>query len=112
MKKLIPLILLLLFIAAVIVIVGGRSTHSGNHALVSHHPEPVVVAEGPSVSETGVTGLSAASAEPAAAVAEVKTTKPRHRGVYRPRRSAAKTVVHDWVRIPGTGIALWPKPKG
>jgi hypothetical protein len=110
MKNAIPLVLLLLFVTAVIVIVGGRSTHNARRALASHHPDPVVESEGTLVSASQPEGLNTTAAEPATTVAHTKRLKPRHRGVYRPHRPA-KPVVNDWVRIPGTGIGLWPKPK-
>ena len=112
MRNKIRLALLLLLIVVVAIIVGERSIHSGNQALVSHHPEPVVAAQDAQVSHSQGSEFSVASARHAIATAEKETLEPRHRGVYRPRRPAAQSVTNDWVRVPGTGIALWPKPTG
>jgi hypothetical protein len=110
MRNKIRLALLLLLIVVVAIIVGERSIHSGSQALVSHHPEPVVAAQDAQVSHSQGLEVAAASTRLATATAENEMLKPRHRGVYRPRRPAAQSVTKDWVRIPGTGVALWPKP--
>lgn len=110
MRNITLALLLLLIVIVVVVIVGERSIHSGSQALVSHHPEPVVAAQDAQVSHSQGLEVAAASTRLATAAAENETLKPRHRGVYRPRRPAAQSVTKDWVRIPGTGVALWPKP--
>jgi hypothetical protein len=112
MRKAIPLALLLLLIVIVVVTVGERSIHSGSGALVSHHPEPAVAAQVAQVSDSQGSALGVASTQDVTAVTETTTMKPRHRGVYRPRRPKAKSSASDWVKIPGTGVALWPKPTG
>lgn len=108
MRNITLALLLLLIVVVVVVIVGERSIHSGSQALVSHHPEPVVATQDAQVSHSQ--GLEVAAASTRLATTENETLKPRHRGVYRPRRPAAQSVTKDWVRIPGTGVALWPKP--
>jgi hypothetical protein len=110
MKNKIPLALLLLLIVVVVAIVGERSLHNGNEALLSHHTGPVMAAQGAQVSQTPE--FSVASANQGTTVAEPRKLKPRHRGVYRPRRPVANSAAKGWFRVPGTGVALWPKPTG
>ena len=118
MKKAIPLALLLLLIVVVVLTVGERSIRSGNQALVSHHPAPAMAAQGTQTPDSQGSELSAATmhdvtaTQDVTALTEAKTMKPRHRGVYRPRRPAAKSSSTDWVCVPGTGVGLWPKPTG
>jgi hypothetical protein len=112
MRNKIPLALLLLLIIVVVAIVGERSIHNGNQALLSRHPGPAVAAQGAQVSDFQEPEFSVASAHQGTTVAETRTLRPRHRGVYRPRRPVAESAAKDWFRVPGTGVALWPKPTG
>jgi hypothetical protein len=110
MKTAIPLAMLVVVIVAAVVMFGEKSIQTRGEALMIRAPERAETTQQGGISET-MQSVETTTQAVAGAPDEV-STKPRHRGVYRPRRHDVSKSKTAWVRVPGTGIGLWPKPTG
>jgi hypothetical protein len=93
----VSLILFVLLLSLVVVIVDRQSTH-GDGAAVSHHPEAKAMAhEGPSL-------MAPETSDGVLVAGRVRQDTLQN--------AVADSLRQDWIRIPGTVVAIWPKPRG
>ena len=138
-KRILPLVLLFVLVVVVLVAVERQSTrserassHSSTPAMTAQDAQAAVHSDGAKASTHTSTNRKARAYRAAtttqvttsgqiATTTQVASMTPRERGVYRPNRWYASqpqvsTKKPDewskWVTVPGTGVALWPRPTG